>query len=388
MVQMNAVAGALGFVPATDPTAYTNQVTLTEQTTAAITALKSTATLISTFATAITIIPGGDPVFVQKIKDLDAKAKAAVANTAGKAPAQIAKDTAELTSGLSSLQIQQAAAPVQKTEIQRTQDALDTITTRISELQRKNVAANLIQPYIDLQTKTQGHISDLIALDIQKQQQEQQGQQGQQGQQEEQANTAEAFTSGSAPSLDPIADLASLDAATRNAIDSDTSAFGTFRKILSYGATSIYYILLVVSLWIGGTATSNAFNKKSLPVKIWYFIYGAILFQITIPIYGIFFTPSWHAWLIPLIDRTSSMNPVIKSLFGQYVVGAKQTGGSQGNAPDAPDAAAAPAAAAAPDSGPKAIGKTLIDNKHALRMLSIGTYILFNVFYTTIQYLY
>jgi len=374
MVQMNAVAGALGFVPATDPTAYTNQVTLTAQTTAAITALKSTATLISTFATAITIIPGGDPVFVQKIKDLDAKAKTAIANTAGKAPAQIAKDTAELTSGLSSLQIQQAAAPVQKTEIQKTQDALDTITTRISELQRKNVAPNLIQPYIDLQTKTQGHISDLIALDIQKQQ----VQQTEQVQQEEQANTTEAFTSWrSAPSLDPIADLASLDATTRNAINSDTSTFGTFKKILSYGATSIYYILLVLCLWIGGTATSNAFNKKSLPVKLWYFIYGALLFQITIPIYGIFFTPSWHAWLIPFIDRTSTMNPVIKALFGQYVVGAKQTGVSQDNA-----------APAAPDSGPKATGKSLIDNKHALRILSIGTYILFNAFYIMIQYLY
>ena len=358
MVQMNAIAGALGFVPSADPKAYTNQVTLTQQTTSAITALKSTATIISTFATAVTIIPGGDPVFIQKIKDLDTKAKEAVANTAGKAPAQIAKETADLTSGLSSLQIQQSAGPVQKTEIQKLQDGLDTITARITELQRKNLAANIIQPYIDLQTKTRGQISDLIALDIQRQQTK--------AQEPEEQPTVETFTSGSTAGLDPIADLASLDAATRQQIDGDTTAFGIFRRGLSYAATSIYYILLVVCLWIGGTATSNTFKDKSLVVKVWYFIYGAILFQITIPIYGIFFTPDWHAWLIPAVEKSSVKMEIIQKLFGYEGVV---------SVPSAKDEVTS-------DSVPR------IDNKHVLKYLSIGTYVLFNVFYSTIQYLY
>lgn len=365
MVQMNAVAGALGFVPATDPTAYTNQVTLTQQTTSAITALKSTATIISTFATAVTIVPGGDPVFIQKIKDLDAKAKEAVANTAGKAPAQIAKETADLTSGLSSLQIQQAAGPVQKTEIQKLQDGLETITTRITELQRKNLAANLIQPYIDLQTKTRGQISDLIALDIQRQQAKTE-------EPVEEEPTVETFTSGSTAGLDPIADLANLDAATRQQINADTTAFGIFKRGLSYAAISIYYILLVICLWIGGTATSNTFKDKSLVVKVWYFIYGAILFQITIPIYGIFFTPDWHAWLIPAVEKSSVKMEILQKLFGyEGVVSVPGTKDENDNKDEVKT-----------DSIPR------IDNKHILKYLSIGTYILFNVFYSTIQYLY
>ena len=369
MVQMNAIAGALGFVPSADPKAYTNQVTLTQQTTSAITALKSTATIISTFATAVTIIPGGDPVFIQKIKDLDTKAKEAVANTSGKAPAQIAKETADLTSGLSSLQIQQSAGPVQKTEIQKLQDGLDTITARITELQRKNLAANIIQPYIDLQTKTRGQISDLIALDIQRQQTK--AQEPVEEQAEEQP-TVETFTSGSTAGLDPIADLASLDAATRQQIDGDTTAFGIFRRGLSYAATSIYYILLVVCLWIGGTATSNTFKDKSLVVKVWYFIYGAILFQITIPIYGIFFTPDWHAWLIPAVEKSSVKMEIIQKLFGyEGVVSVPGTKGENDNKDEVKS-----------DSVPR------IDNKHVLKYLSIGTYVLFNVFYSTIQYLY
>jgi len=368
MVQMNAVAGALGFVPATDPTAYTNQVTLTQQTTSAITALKSTATIISTFATAVTIIPGGDPVFIQKIKDLDAKAKEAVANTAGKAPAQIAKETADLTSGLSSLQIQQSAGPVQKTEIQKLQDGLDTITTRINELQRKNLAANLIQPYIDLQTKTRGQISDLIALDIQRQQAKTE----EPVEESAEEPTVETFTSGSTAGLDPIADLANLDAATRQQINADTTTFGIFKRGLSYAAISIYYILLVVCLWIGGTATSNTFKDKSLVVKVWYFIYGAILFQITIPIYGIFFTPDWHAWLIPAVEKSSVKMEILQKLFGyEGVVSVPGTKDENDNKDEVKT-----------DSIPR------IDNKHVLKYLSIGTYILFNVFYSTIQYLY
>ena len=411
---MNAIAGALGFVPSADPTAYTNQVTLTQQTTEAITALKSTATMVSTFATAMTLIPGGDPVFIQKIKDLDEKAKKAVSSTAGKSPAQIAKDTSEITSALSSLQLEKSA-PVEKTQLQKLQDALAVINNRLNEVEAKNISDELIQPYRDLKSKTEGRISDLIALQIQTQQaqQEQQAQQSRQEQesQQEQAtqeDQVENFVVGPPAAIDPVvqddplAALDKLNAATMKVIESDISPMGILRNVISHTGKALYYILLIACLWLGGSATSNTFHDKSLLIKIWYFIYGAILFQLTIPIYGIFFPPKWHALLIPLFDNGKTTHPVIKALFGHDSINKHriipQAGGdAEAAAPTVIDKSIdknidkSTEPTAATEKAPVSVqtkGKTLLDSQQVLRYSSIGAYIGFHTLYYLLQYFF
>jgi hypothetical protein len=382
MVQMNAIAGALGFVPSADPKAYTNQVTITQQTTEAITALKTTATMVSTFATAMTLIPGGDPVFVQKIKDLDAKAKNAVASTAGKSPAQIAKDTSEITSALSSLQLEKSA-PVEKTEIEKLRDALVKINERIDEVEKKNLSDDLIQPYRDLKAKTEGRISDLIALEVQEQQAK------------KEKPAIEEFQNAPASDTvkdDPLDALDKLNAATIKVIENDVSPIGVLRNIISHTGKAIYYILLVACLWLGGAATSNTFYDKSLLVKLWYFIYGAILFQLTIPIYGIFFPPKWHAIFIPLFDNSTFIHDtpvisIVKAVFGYDTIRKTRIPQEGSAMPEEEDEESVPTKVTEATSV-KTAGKNLLNSQQALRYTSIGVYIAFHTFYYALQYFF
>lgn len=375
---MNAIAGALGFMPAADPKAYTNQVTVTQQTTQATTALNATVGLISAFSVAMNILPGQDSAFLQKVNDLNTKAQAATTNAVNQTPAQIAKTTSDLTTAFTALQTQNThVQPPPKTELQTLQDALTTINNRITELEVKGISPDLLKPYLDLQLKTRGQITDLINLQIRQKQ----------AALADLSGAIEPFQDASQPIDDPIATLEHLNAATQAAIDNDTSSEGTFKRILSKAGIAIYYILLVICLWLGGTATTNTFYKESIPVKLWYFIYGAILFQITIPLYGIIFTPKWHALIIPLFDNTTK--GIIQDLFGYNVHAgpasseevkeveedeAVQEGGD-------PNATAAAATATTAPAKP-ILPRKPIDSTQVLRGVSLIAFIVFEVFYS------
>ena len=364
-------------MPAADPKAYTNQVTVTQQTTQATTALNATVSLISAFSVAMNILPGQDPVFIQKVNDLNTKAQAAATNAVKQTPAQIAKTSSDLTTALTALQTQNTRAqPPPKTELQTLQDALTAINNRITELEVKGISPDLLKPYLDLQLKTRGQITDLINLQIQQKQ----------AALADLSGAIEPFQDASQPIDDPIATLENLNAATQAAIDNDTSSEGVFKRILSRAGIAIYYILLVICFWLGGTATTNTFYKESIPVKLWYFIYGAILFQITIPLYGIIFTPKWHSIIIPLFDNTTK--GFIQDLFGYNVRSVPPTSSpsvevqSGGDPATAATAATATTATTATTPAKPILPKKPIDSTQVLRVISLIGFILFEVFYS------
>jgi len=59
----------------------------------------------------------------------------------------------------------------------------------------------------------------------------------------------------------------------------------------------------------GGIVVSNTYIEESFLIRVFYFIYGAALFPISL-IYGIFYTPTWHSALFPLFEKTKANIPL------------------------------------------------------------------------------
>jgi hypothetical protein len=71
-------------------------------------------------------------------------------------------------------------------------------------------------------------------------------------------------------------------------------------KTLTYTAGMVFAIIII----------SHVFISESIYYKIFYCIWGAMLYPIVL-LYGVYDAPSWKALLIPLVD-TSNMSPSSK----------------------------------------------------------------------------
>jgi hypothetical protein len=78
----------------------------------------------------------------------------------------------------------------------------------------------------------------------------------------------------------------------------------TGRKTLEFFAASSVF----GAFMLGGTVMSNVYINESLPMRFFYFVYGAALFPLSL-VYGIILTPTWHSGIFPLIERTKSRIP-------------------------------------------------------------------------------
>ena len=71
----------------------------------------------------------------------------------------------------------------------------------------------------------------------------------------------------------------------------------------------MFGILTVISILLGGIVTSNAYISEWVGNRIYYFIYGGLLFPLTIA-YGIFYTPYWQAYILPITEYVATTTPL------------------------------------------------------------------------------
>jgi hypothetical protein len=74
----------------------------------------------------------------------------------------------------------------------------------------------------------------------------------------------------------------------------------------------MFGVLTVLSIILGGIVTSNAYISEWVGNRIYYFIYGGLLFPLTIA-YGIFYTPYWQAYILPITEyvATTTTTPTV-----------------------------------------------------------------------------
>jgi len=109
--------------------------------------------------------------------------------------------------------------------------------------------------------------------------------------------------------------------------DYDDETDNNLRK-LSRNTTSLYYkyvwpaiffTLFTFCVVIAGIISSNAClptELYSVYNRAFYFIYGAILFPITLPMYGIIYPPEWYSTICPLFSNDGSGPVVADELDG------------------------------------------------------------------------
>lgn len=95
---------------------------------------------------------------------------------------------------------------------------------------------------------------------------------------------------------------------------------GNFLAEVRYGfIDNIKLIALLSGTYLGGVVASHYYIEKAWYYKLFYFVYGALLFPITV-LMGIFNPPVWRAMIVPLFQRgeTGFMNLALVNFLSLF----------------------------------------------------------------------
>jgi hypothetical protein len=85
----------------------------------------------------------------------------------------------------------------------------------------------------------------------------------------------------------------------------DLTFTGFTRRIANDTLENIATTSIIIGFILGGIVMSNNYIEKSVNMRLFYFVYGAALFPISL-LYGIVNTPTWHSTIIPLVRQEIS----------------------------------------------------------------------------------
>ena len=120
----------------------------------------------------------------------------------------------------------------------------------------------------------------------------------------------------------------SYDDETDNNI-SKLSRNGT-RLYYKYVWPAIFFTVFAFCVVVAGIVSSNAClpdELYSMYNRAFYFVYGAILFPITLPMYGLLYPPEWYSTLCPLYSNDGTGPPVADELDGTASLSTSLTSG-------------------------------------------------------------
>jgi len=89
----------------------------------------------------------------------------------------------------------------------------------------------------------------------------------------------------------------------------DLSFSGLAHNIAQKTLQNFATISVISAFIFGGVVMSNVYVNEPLLLRLFYFVYGAALFPFSL-LYGIINTPTWHAAVFPLVERTKSALPL------------------------------------------------------------------------------
>jgi hypothetical protein len=85
---------------------------------------------------------------------------------------------------------------------------------------------------------------------------------------------------------------------------------------ITYVWPVIFFSLFAFCVIVAGIVSSNACLPNELYSaynRVYYFIYGSILFPITLPVYGVFYPPEWYSTICPLYSNDGT-RPLVPDL--------------------------------------------------------------------------
>ena len=280
---------------APDPSAYTNIQAEASNLTSAKSGLSDTITNIGLALNSADLL-GIDPTYTNTLKSLQAQATTTL--NSNMTSAQIATQAESLNNKLQAAKGQQVEA-VKKEAIAALTTATKTVSDRVAVVRAdKTTSVALLAKYNKLLADANAALAEA----------------------KKPASSGSAGSgsgSGSTPAIvyqtpdDLLATLDDLDAEKDAEENKEFNWQRFFKKILRITMLGLSYVTVIFGLLLGGIATSNAYASDYFwAIKLFYFIYGAIGFPITLCM-AVVYKPYWVSGLIPLKSLVPRKVPVL-----------------------------------------------------------------------------
>ena len=284
---------------APDPSAYTNIQAEASNLTSAKSGLSDTITNIGLALNSADLL-GIDPTYTNTLKSLQAQATTTL--NSNMTSAQIATQSETLNNKLQAAKGQQVEA-VKKEAIAALTTATKTVSDRVAVVRAdKTTSVALLAKYEKLLADANAALAEA----------------------KKPASSGSAGSgsgSGSGPASTPtivyqtpddlLATLDDLDAEKDAEENKEFNWQRFFKKILRITMLGLSYVTVIFGLLLGGIATSNAYASDYFwAIKLFYFIYGAIGFPITLCM-AVVYKPYWVSGLIPLKSLVPRKVPVL-----------------------------------------------------------------------------
>ena len=300
---MDSILAQLGLNrTAANPADFTAASNIGKQLDAVKSQISSTLNVINTTISGFKLM-GVNNSILDTLKSLQTKLQALLTKVAS--PADLQKEWAHLNSELRSIQ-QSVATTKYNKMLQGVQESYSTVSKRVKEVESdKNITRELLLEYKTLLNDVSGSIAAVILTDPSK------------PDSNLPTNENGVFTHYVAPS-----GITTPENASDRLYDLDTKydqiQTGTYNwrrlyvKIYKFFFTTfveiMFYILIVCSMILAGTVCANTYiSEKWIGNRIYYFMFGgALFFYLIIPI-GIFKTPYWRSYLIPLYENVHAV---------------------------------------------------------------------------------
>lgn len=278
---MASLLASLGLTntAAPDPSAYTNIQAEATNLTSAKTAMSDTISNIGLALNAADLA-NIDPTYTNSLKSLQTEA-ASILNS-NMTSAQIAAKTADLSKKLEVAKVQQVEA-VKKGTVEALTTATKTVSDRVAVVAAdKTTSPELLKEYKQLLTDANAAVAEA-----------------------KKPSTSSAG-SGSGPTIvykTPEELLAILDDLDTKKDAEENKEFNWsrfYKKILRITMYCLLFVSVGFGMLLGGIAASNAYAADYFwAIKVFYFIYGAVGFPITLSMTA-YYKPYWVSGLIPL----------------------------------------------------------------------------------------